>query len=396
MTCSISGASPSGWASGETTQSPSPAGRRAATPNQPSSSTNRSTPTAAARSASAFRRVEVVIEVHGLPRVEQHRARSSSDGWAATRRWRWNRRLAAREAASRGRRRARACRSVSPGSSDHLTGMQQLTRAAGSDARRASRSASRAWLPLHARCAPHTSPRHSPKPAVPANSSGGCSCDVRPRRFSLVNAPWPHATRIGCSSRVHRPRERAQLVGVRGHGERDGRAVEQERRRSPVLVSSTRASRNTSSRRNATSSASSATSSTASRRRGARPSRVCDSGRNRGAQSRRRGGDPISPGRPAKPMPCSGTTASGATTSSAAANDRSRQRAQRVEIDRRRPSRRPQWRIVGHAGRQVDDHVGVDAPRRWISTQPLLAPSVSPEMNCFCSAMYTISVAARS
>jgi hypothetical protein len=44
-------------------------------PNQPSSSTKRSTPTRAARSASAVSFVEVVVEVHRLPRVDEHRAR---------------------------------------------------------------------------------------------------------------------------------------------------------------------------------------------------------------------------------------------------------------------------------------------------------------------------------
>ena len=72
-TCSISGASPRDARSTPTSRrGPTVSSRRP--PNQPSSSTNRSTPTAAARSASRLS-VEIVVEVHRLPRVEQHWSR---------------------------------------------------------------------------------------------------------------------------------------------------------------------------------------------------------------------------------------------------------------------------------------------------------------------------------
>ncbi len=76
---------------------------------------------------------------------------------------------------------------------------------------------------------PTREPDHSPNPVVPANSSGGLSCDVRPRRFSLVNVPLLHATRIGLQLACPPPAERAQLVGVLRNGERDGEGTEVER-----------------------------------------------------------------------------------------------------------------------------------------------------------------------
>ena len=69
----------------------------------------------------------------------------------------------------------------------------------------ASRSASRVWLPLHARCASHTSPFHSPKPRVPAARTGGDCREVRPRRFSTRWPPTGHSPRASWNSRVHRP-----------------------------------------------------------------------------------------------------------------------------------------------------------------------------------------------
>ena len=81
-TRSTSGCRPRGQTSGETTQSPSPESSSRREPNQPSSSTYRSTPTAAARSARSSSRSSVVLEVDGLPHVEGDRPVGGDPGRA--------------------------------------------------------------------------------------------------------------------------------------------------------------------------------------------------------------------------------------------------------------------------------------------------------------------------
>jgi hypothetical protein len=78
LTWSTSGLSPSGQTSCDTTQSPRPRWSSRRDPNQPSSSTKRSTPIAAAVSASSAQVVEVGLEVDGLPRVEHERPRGGA------------------------------------------------------------------------------------------------------------------------------------------------------------------------------------------------------------------------------------------------------------------------------------------------------------------------------
>ena len=147
-------------------------------PNHPSSSTNRSMPTAAATIGEIAQASEVVVEVDRLPRVQQHRARRSSDAPAATRRWRWNPQRRRRQAVV-------ACDATtsgvvvrSPGVEHDLAGVEQLAElhVAPSVGQPLGEQAVVA-APRQVRR--HTSPCHSPKPDVPAAKTSG---DVLVRR----------------------------------------------------------------------------------------------------------------------------------------------------------------------------------------------------------------------
>ena len=76
LTWSTSGPRPSGQTSADTCQSPRPRWSSRRPPNQPSSSTNRSTPIEAAVSASRCRWSRSVVEVDRLPGVEHQRSRA--------------------------------------------------------------------------------------------------------------------------------------------------------------------------------------------------------------------------------------------------------------------------------------------------------------------------------
>ena len=161
-TWSTSGCSPSGHTSGSTYQSPSPAVSSRRPRNQPSSSTNRSTPTLAATSARARQPVEVVVEVDGLPGVQHDGPRACAGGSAGR---------AARRASGRRRRPARCAgpgeqrgrRPVGlPRREADLAGPQQLaapSAAACGPAPSGSRSSRYSRSPLQARCTAQTSPR---------------------------------------------------------------------------------------------------------------------------------------------------------------------------------------------------------------------------------------------
>ena len=196
-----------------------------------------------------------------------------------------------------------------------LAGVQQLAnlqqRPPVGQARRGRRE-----LPLHARCTPQTSPRCSPKPAVPAHNSGGSSCDVRPRRFSARNDASSKARRRGWSSRHQRPCRVSSSATWAGQRQRQRQVVE------PVVV--------VTGVDHLGAEAHGATGVTlhvgdeAQLRHvvdgvdgdGSRRRRRVDCARNRGAQARPSGRRPLSPGRPGNPEPCSGTSAIGAMTSS--------------------------------------------------------------------------------
>ena len=193
-TWSTSGCSPSGQTSSSTYQSPRPAVSSRRPRNQPSSSTNRSTPTSAARSASAGQPVEVVVEVDRLPGVEHHRPRRA--GWPGASGCSGAGERSARRAPRRTTlRRATASRTTPP---------------APAPPRRARRAQHR--RPSDSRSAHHgvTAPAdvHAPHLAVPepeplgaGDQQRGASCPVRPCRVSRSQAPWWNGRRWGCRSR---------------------------------------------------------------------------------------------------------------------------------------------------------------------------------------------------
>ena len=71
-----------------------------------------------------------------------------------------------------------------------------------------------------------TSPTHSPNPEVPANNTGGCSCEVRPRRCSETTAPWSQTERTGWNSPRPATFETEELVGGVGKRQAHRQRVE--------------------------------------------------------------------------------------------------------------------------------------------------------------------------
>ena len=65
---------------------------------------------------------------------------------------------------------------------------------------------------------PHTSPARKLKPGVPAVSTSGASCPVRPRRPSRTQAPIASGWRCGARSRHHRPLRSSSSVARAGIG----------------------------------------------------------------------------------------------------------------------------------------------------------------------------------
>ena len=276
-TWSISGARPSGWASGDTHQSPRPARSSRRPPNHPSSSTKRSTPTARRPLGEADERVEVVVEVHRFPRVEHDGARARAGG-AARRTTAWNCRLAASSPAGRvdgdtptaSRTTRRAPSTTSPGcsSSPSCSSGAAVGEPLGGRPR---------LLPLHARWAPHTSPRCSPKPAVPTHSTAGSRATCGHGGSRRRTRPSPNARRGEDGTRGTNDRANvSSSVAWAGTGDGDStarRARSRRRRRwSSVTSIRTRAAgidaRSRCSRRSpATSSVDSTTSRSPARRR---------------------------------------------------------------------------------------------------------------------------------
>ena len=185
-----------------TTQSPSELVSSRRPVNQPSSSTKRSTPTSAARSASSSSR-QVVLEVDGLPGVEHSPAAGAGDGRPAVR--------GPGESARRGRRARRptsrtatgSC--TAPRSSTTSPGRSSSPRDGGCLPVAGVRSAASAWLPLQREVAPHTPPDRNPNPRSPATSSMACSSPGLPPRDSRTHSPTSKARRCGTRSSAQRP-----------------------------------------------------------------------------------------------------------------------------------------------------------------------------------------------
>ena len=173
-----SGCRPSGQTSASTYQSPRPARVvAAAEPNQPSSSTNRSTPRSAAGVREAREPVEVVVEVHRLPRVEGDRPRPPRVVRAAAQ---------VRVEPARQLVEAVAPGSDSQGDSYDSPGASRTSPGSSSSPppRNASpeivRSATMRWLPLQATCTPWTRPRSEAEAGSPASRSRVASAPGRP------------------------------------------------------------------------------------------------------------------------------------------------------------------------------------------------------------------------
>ena len=270
-----------------------------------------------------------------------------------------------------------------------LAGVQQL---AELEQRRpsGSRSASIVWLPLHADVdAPHLA-----RPLAEPGRAG-----EQQRRVLVRRAPAPvlgertprraTAGEPGGTRAPSGPWNVQQLAGVLRQGQRDHQAVEQVRP-SPIVrhlpgtvqcpVAELERDVEHADRR---------------RRRPARstsvlPAVLRDESARSAATSARPRGSPSRPGPAREAAAVLGHDETGATTSGAPATDG---RRASDSCRRGRPRRRAAPPVHDRAGarRHVDDDVGCPA-RRWISAQPLLAPSVRPLMKCCCRAMYTTSV----
>ena len=216
MTWSISGVNPSGYTSRDTHQSPRPEVSSRREPNHPSSSTNRSMPTAAATSASS-RRVSRSWRKYTASHVFSNTGRGEFGCAGLLRTARWKPHVAGVNPPDEYTPTTAGVVYDSPGSSTTSPGWSSSP-ACTYLRPSANRSASIVWLPLHARWTPCTSPIHSPKPDDPANNSGTCSCDVRPRRCSDTSAPWVHVVRAGWNSRAQRPSNRSSSSAESGSG----------------------------------------------------------------------------------------------------------------------------------------------------------------------------------
>ena len=177
----------------------------------------------------AAQRVEVVVEVHRLPRVEHDRSRRARGGRATSARRRGTGGSPDTARRSSARRTPPEWRSHSPGRSTTSPGCSSSPTC--SNARPSGRrSACRRELPLHARCTPHTSPRCSPKPAVPAHSNGG----VLVRRAAATVLGEERRLVEGAAARMELAApptvQRQQFGDVGGERQRQRQVVE------PVIV----------------------------------------------------------------------------------------------------------------------------------------------------------------
>ena len=245
------------------------------------------------------------------------------------------------------------------------------------------------WLPLQARWALHTSPCHSPNPPTPAMTNGMWSCDVRPRRFSATNAPVANGRRCGCSSRTWRPVNVSSSVAAAG---RASDTVNADKRYSvsPSFVSVlVIVSAPVGSRRTSVVSVSCATASTAVHcdtslsGPGLAPLAVtaCRSpGAKRGDQAVPSGREPIRPGRPANPEPCSGTIANGPTTSSSPLTIGRSSAAANESRSTSTGSDAPQWTMLGTPVLMSSTTLD-DDERRW--TRRIGGTRSAPEVASF-------------
>ena len=199
------------------------------------------------------KRVEVVVEVDRLPGVDEHRAWRAS-GWVGSRPQMAVESLRGRRQAGAGvdgddlRRAVRLA-----GLEDELAGVEQLAELqvpppVGQPLGEPARG-------CRSRPGGRPRPRRATRriPRVPANTSGGCSCDVRPRRFSaVVRTVGP-----GERGRVQLARPAAGEAirarrRVRGSGKRDRRARRAGSARRPTGWSSSAWTTNASASANVT------------------------------------------------------------------------------------------------------------------------------------------------
>ena len=366
----------------------------AAPPNQPSSSTNRSTPTAAARSASRRERVEVVIEVHRLPRVQQHRARPRRGAPATSARRRGTPSSRASSPLVEWTATPPASRSARPAPAPPRRG-GAARRAAAPRARRA------AARPAAVRCRSRPGARPTPRRAARRTRRAGeqqrqalvrgSATPVLGEERPVSNAP----ARVELAGTIARgtsaARSRAPARPARSTG---GRASTRRRRR--WSASARRERRRRDGARHAVSSRSPATVSTDSTTTPPSTGRRRRVGRRTAAPTpARRARRPLSPGRPGNP-----TRARARRRPARRRRGRRRSAASPAPRRVRPASTSPEWRTPvhehaaarpqGRARRSVSSPPQVDELAG--GHHPLLAPSVSPLMKCFCSAMYTASV----
>ena len=213
--------------------------------NQPSSSTNRSTPTAAAASASARQPVEVVVEVDRLPGVEHHRPRACAGGCGRARSCRWKPAEQPVQPGAGPGEQHTACAYVSPGASRTSPGSSSspppstpACPPAPSGSRSAQVTVVAAPGDVHA---PDLAVSGSRSRACPATSSRVASWPVRPRRTRAGPAcPWPSRWRCGRALAAPAPGEVEQLARPGRHRQQRRAARRARTASAPVLVSTCR------------------------------------------------------------------------------------------------------------------------------------------------------------
>ena len=237
-TASVSGCRPCGHTPSSTYQSPSPAVSSRRCRNQPSSSTNRSTPALrrARRAAAAGR---AVVEVDRLPHVERHRPGPPVGAGAAA-----------------GRGATRGSGAETPSSPRPLQDPYTIGRASRT---RPGRARPRRAAAARRRGEDGDSPPEGARPTQPPLPLQATCIPRRPRRSGSRSPEWPPAGRWGRRDRCGRPRasrsqlpiaERVplraalaapaagqvqQLAAHRGQRERDGQTVDVVRSSSPSL-----------------------------------------------------------------------------------------------------------------------------------------------------------------